>query len=176
MKISLFLDPNMKKSTLTFILPVMLVLWNTSLFGQDETDAHSFDHHHKHHELALGTGLGVMPGESSFGFGFHLHGIAGINEWLGVGPGYELIAGEHIHHTVTGLLHFHPFHPLDLNIGPGLVFPDGEHQNFRFKLHAEVAAVFEASEHLHLGPSIDAGIGKEDLHFTFGIHIGYIFE
>jgi hypothetical protein len=153
-----------------------MVTWNNSLNAQHEEHSHPFDHHHKHNELALGTGLVVMPGEPAFGFGFHLHGILGLNEWLGIGPGYELIAGEHLHHTLTGLLHFHPFHPLDINLGPGLVFPDKEHVSYRFKLHAELAAVFEVSEHFHLGPSIDTGIAKEDLHFTFGIHVGYIFE
>ena len=94
----------MKQQTFHYILALVLMTWHIPLHAQQDTVSHSYDHHHRHNEVALGTGMVVMPGESTFGFGFHIHGIAGINEWLGVGPGYELIAGEHIHHTLTGLL------------------------------------------------------------------------
>jgi len=116
-----------------------------------------------------------MPEENAWGYGLHLHALAGLTGWLGAGAGYELIAGDHRHHTLSAILHFHPFHPLDINIGPGVVLPGKEHDAARFKLHAEVSAVFEISEHVHLGPAIDTGIGRDDLHFTFGIHAGYVF-
>jgi len=157
--------------TLLFLLiTTMLVL----PLSAQETDHH--EHHHKHNEIALGTGAVYMPYEKAWGYGLHLHSLAGITEWMGLGAGYELILGEHTHQTVSALVHFHPIHPLDINLGPGLVFPDGENENYRFKMHVELAAVFEMGEHLHLGPSIDAGIGKEDLHITLGIHVGWVFD
>jgi len=158
------------------ILFFFLSVVHSSLKAQHESHSHSYDHHHKHNELAIGTGVVWLPEESSFGYGIHLHGNIGITDWMGIGPGYELILGTHTHHTLSGLLHFHPVHPLDINVGPGLVFPDEELSEYRFKMHLEVAAVFEVGEHIHLGPSIDAGLGKQDLHLTFGIHLGYVFD
>ncbi|RPI43469.1 MAG: hypothetical protein EHM46_04005 [Bacteroidetes bacterium] len=143
------------------------------MHAQESSGHH--DHHHRHSEISIGTGAVFMPGES-WGYGLHLHGTLGITEWMGAGAGFELIAGEHTHYTITGLLHFHPFHPLDINIGPGLVLPDEELPQYRLKTHAEIAAVFEVSEHLHLGPALDLGVGKHDLHLTPGIHIGWIFN
>ncbi len=161
-----------KSFLLSLLVPAMATL---SLLGQTKEHSHEHNHHHRHNEVALGTGAVFMPEESTWGYGLHLHSIIGITEWMGAGLGYEFIQGEHTHHTFTGLVHFHPFHPLDINIGPGLVLPDEENPNIRFKFHAEIAAVFELGEHLHLGPSIDSGIGKHDLHFTLGIHAGWVF-
>ena len=168
----------MRRSFIT--LTVILSFCFPALHGQDETHsgrehAQVYDHHHRHNEIALGTGAVYMPNENSWGYGLHLHALAGITEWMGAGGGYELIVGDHHHHTLSALVHFHPFHPLHINVGPGLVFPDEEHDSFRFKIHAEISTVFELTEHFHLGPSIDSGIGSEDLHFTFGIHAGYVF-
>jgi hypothetical protein len=95
---------------------------------------------------------------------------------MSAGGGYEVIAGEHRHHTLTALLHFHPFHPLDINLGPGLAFPDEENPTYRFKAHMELAAVFELGERMHLGPSVDIGAGQHDFHITMGIHVGWIFS
>ena len=164
----------MKKIAPSLIPVIWLLTCSTLLEAQQVSNSQSYDHHHKHHELGIGTGVVLFPEASSLGYAIHLHGIVGITEWMGIGPGYELILGEHTHHTISGLLHFHPFHPIDINLGPGVVFPDEELSEYRFKLHAEIATVFELGEHLHLGPSVDAGIGKEDLHITFGIHLGYI--
>ncbi|MFH0756424.1 MAG: hypothetical protein V2B15_03965 [Bacteroidota bacterium] len=159
----------------TLITSMFLAMVAMPLRGQDAEHSHEYDHHHRHHEFAIGTGVVFMPEESAWGYGLHLHAIAGIKEWMGAGFGYEYIGGEHTHHTLTGLVHFHPFHPLHINMGPGLVLPDEENRSVRFKIHAEIAAVFEISEHLHLGPSLDTGIGKNDLHFSLGIHAGWAF-
>ena len=164
----------MQKTVLLFYFILLLPPQANLLQAQNGKHHEAYDHHHRHHELAASAGVVYFPGEKSWGFGTHLHGILGVTDWMGIGPGYELIVGEHIHHTVSGLFHFHPLHPLDINVGPGLVFPDEETDRFRFKLHLELAAVFEMGEHFHLGPSLDAGIGKDDLHLTLGIHIGYI--
>lgn len=160
----------------TILLPIILV-WSipVALTGQYEDHQHPYDHHHRHHEIAVGTGAVYMPGENSWGYGIHLHALTGLTEWMGTGLGYELIVGEHTHHTITGLLHFHPFHPLDINVGPGLVMPDKENPDYRFKLHTEIAAVFEINEHFHLGPSLDTGIGRHDIHITLGMHAGWVF-
>jgi hypothetical protein len=161
----------MLNQTLLFLLIATLLALPLSA-----QEADSLEHHHKHNEIALGTGAVYMPNEKTWGYGLHLHSLAGITDWMGLGAGYELILGEHTHQTVMGLVHFHPFHPLDINLGPGLVFPDEENENYRFKMHVEVAAVFEVSEHLHLGPGIDIAFGKGDLHFAFGIHVGWVFD
>jgi hypothetical protein len=147
-----------------------------SLQGQHDEHVHAYDHHFKHNEVAFGTGAVYMPEESIWGYGIHLHLISGITEWMGAGLGYEMNFGDHTHYTFTGLFHFHPIHPLDINVGPGLVLPDKEHSGYRFNLHAEIAAVFELSEHFHIGPSIDTGIGTQDLHVTLGIHAGWVFR
>lgn len=165
----------MKRRTPHLITILVLMASQLTLNAQQEPGSHPYEHHHKHNEFAAGTGAVYFPEESSWGYSLHFHALLGLTEWMGVGPGYELILGEYTHHTVAGLLHFHPFHPLDINIGPGLVFPNDEVREYRFKLHMEIAAVFEVSEHLHLGPSLDAGIGKSDPHVALGIHIGYAF-
>ncbi len=172
----LILRIEVKQEVPACLILLSLLTANISLMAQQDRSEHAGDHHHKHHEMAIGTGLVWLPEESSTGYGIHLHGNIGITEWMGIGPGYELIVGRHTHHTLSGLLHFHPIHPLDINVGPGLVFPDEETAGYRFKLHSEIAAVFELGEHIHLGPSIDAGVGKKDLHITFGIHLGYVFH
>ena len=164
----------MKKNAL--LASAVLLLYFVNLNGQEADHQHSDDHHHRHNELGLGTGPVLLLGESTWGYGLHLHALAGINEWLGAGVGYELILGEHLHHTVSGLVHFHPFHPLDINVGPGLVFPDNENSQYRLKFHIEITAAFELGEHIHLGPSIDTGIVKENMHLTFGLHVGYVFS
>jgi hypothetical protein len=164
----------------TMVYRIVLCVIFASLVAGPLTAQHDegsdYDHHHKHHELALGTGAVYMPAENIWGYGLHLHALAAITESMSLGAGYELILGEHTHHTLSGLLHFHPIHPLDINLGPGVVFPDGENDHFRFKMHVELASVFELGEHFHLGPGLDVGIGKHDLHIGFGIHAGWIFS
>ena len=146
------------------------------LSAQENDDHKGHDHHHRHNEISLGGGPSFLPAENEWGYGIHGHAILGVTEWMGAGIGYEIIRGDHTHHTISALAHFHPVHPLDINLGPGVVLPDEEHEDLRFKFHVEVAAVFELNEHLHLGPSIDAGIGAHDLHLTMGIHVGWIFS
>ncbi|MGW8315694.1 MAG: hypothetical protein ACWGNV_08850 [Bacteroidales bacterium] len=156
-------------------LLIILMLQGNFLQAQHDAEGLKPDHHHKHHELGIGTGAVYFANESAWGMGFHLHGTVGVTEWMGIGPGYELILGENTHHSLTALFNFDPFHPFDFSIGPGVVFPGEEVGNFRFKLHTELAFAFEVGEHLHLGPSLEAGIVKDDLHLSVGIHIGYIF-
>lgn len=135
---------------------------------------HSHEHAHRHHELAIGSGPLWIPGENLWGIGTHVHGLLALSDWMGAGLGYEWIASEHRHHSLYALMHFHPIHPLDINIGPGFTFPDEENPDYRFKVHAEVAAVFPLGERFHLGPSLDLGWGMDDLHLSLGVHLGWI--
>lgn len=154
----------------------ILMLQGSLLKAQHGSAGSRPDHHDKHHELGIGTGAVYFANESAWGAGFHLHGILGVTEWMGIGPGYELILGDYTHHSLTALFNFYPVHPFDISIGPGVVFPGEEVDKFRFKLHTELAFAFEVGEHLHLGPALEAGIVKDDLHLSAGIHIGYVFH
>ncbi|HDS06473.1 MAG TPA: hypothetical protein ENO05_02500, partial [Bacteroides sp.] len=84
----------------------LFIVYFQILYAQEQSRDHAYDHHHRHSEISLGAGAVLMPWESAWGFGLHLHGTTGITGWMGAGAGFELITGEHTHYTITGLLHF----------------------------------------------------------------------
>lgn len=127
---------------------------------------------HKGAELGLGTGVVFAPGEQETGYGIHLHGIRRLTPYLGIGAGYEIIIGDHGHHTVSALLNLKPVHFVEVNMGPGLILPGKEHDHAEWTLHGELGFPFALTNNLHLGPMVDLGWSPDETHYMVGVHLG----
>lgn len=134
------------------------------------------DDHHGHEdgsfEAGLSNSLVYNLGEQTFAYGLHLHGIYTFAETIfGLGLGYELVAGEHVHHSLGPMLCIRPTDPLNLCVAPGVTFEDTE---VAFGAHVEVTYEFEVHG-VHFGPTTGFAYNAEDMHISLGLHTGYSF-
>ncbi len=155
------------KTFLKFFVILTGLLFSSPLYSQ-ETEHHD----HGNYEIGIGAGAVYHPAESEFSPGIHLHLIRKFNHWLGAGVGYEMITGDHFHQSIGFMADFAPFEWLSMDMGPSLVLPDKVHTSLRLAFHTELALVFHL-EKIHIGPLIDLGVGKEDVHMAFGAHLGF---
>lgn len=166
---------SIQKTGYLFFLLAFLLSCNGELSAQDLHTGHKHSHHdgHEvHNEIAVGAGVAFSNETSGIAPAFHLHAIRGINPTFGLGAGYELIMGEETHHSLAALINYRPFPLLDLNVGPGVVFPS-EDESWSMLAKAEASLVFPITEILHAGPVLDFGWSGHGVHVITGIHIGF---
>lgn len=135
---------------------------------------HGNDHLDMKYELGFAPNMVYSLNEKAFGPGFHIHGLKILNENFGAGIGYEGIFFDNYHQAVTifGEYIFHDF--ISLDIGPGLIFPNKENENFILVAHIEASAAFDIGK-IHIGPMLGFAFGS-DKHLSAGIHLGYHFH
>ncbi len=162
-----------------------LVVFATSVSGQDHVDDHNHPEHvhddhsaHTHHRNELGIAIApvhfIKEGETSFGLHLHyIHNLA--NSKFGVGLGYERVFDDHEHHTFGVVGSYRPIERLAVNLSPGLTYEGAEEgAPLNFALHLETAYEFEVDD-LHIGPVLEFAYDQEDYHVALGIHIGFGF-
>ena len=120
-------------------------------------------------ELGLSNSLVYTVGEQHFAYGLHVHGIYNFEAVpLGLGLGYELVVGEHLHHTVGCVLCYRPIDPLSLCVAPGVTFEDAD---IAFAVHVEATYEFDLFG-FHVGPTMAFAYTPEDMHLSHGLHTG----
>ena len=80
---------------------------------------------------------------------------------------------EHKHNTIGFVASYRPTDGLNLNASPGLTFEDGN-SKANFALHLETSYEFEFND-FHIGPVLEFAYDPEDIHISFGLHIGFGF-
>lgn len=138
---------------------------------------HFHEHEHQNVKHEIGTALTMVysPHTGELGPGFHLHGVRFLNPDFGIGIGYEGAIYHDYHQAMTFFGEFIVADLLILDVGPALIFPNHEHPHFSVTAHVEAALSFDY-KNLHIGPMIGFGIGKEDSHYSLGVHIGWHFN
>lgn len=150
---------------LTFIF---LLFSSIAIFAQH----HDHDHHLNH--LGIGTGITSFISEDHSALGYHIHYMRRFNDHspLSLGLGYEGIAGDHPHHSISALIGYSPFEGLSIKVGPGLTFVDEDgHNESSLSGHLELMYEFELGD-FHLGPMIGYGNDGDESHATIGVHVG----
>ena len=157
--------------SLSSILLIFALLFATKANAGDH-DEHHHGHEHGSLEAGLSNTLVYSLSEQHFAYGLHVHSIYTFAESsFALGLGYELVAGEHIHHTVGPVLCYRPTDPLNLCVAPGATF--GEDEIF-FTAHTEITYEFNIYG-LHLGPTMGFAYSEEDMHLSLGLHTGIVF-
>jgi hypothetical protein len=174
---------NYSLQSLTSLLFLSALLSTSSVMAEEHgPEEHEHDGHEKnHHGHASGsfeTGLSNSMVYSLYGkelaYGLHVHGIYTFEESpFGLGLGYEMIAGEHLHQTLGLVMCYRPTDPLNLCVSPGVTF-EAEHGEISFSAHAEATYEFHLGG-LHLGPTLGFAYNPEDLHVSLGLHTGFDF-
>jgi len=133
------------------------------------------DHYHKKNELGIAISPVYFINENEFTYGIHLHYVRTIGESkFGIGLEAERIFDEHRHNTIGFSGSYRPVHPLSFSLSPGISFEGSDFSENHFSMHIETAYEFE-TKFLHLGPSLELGFSKEDLHISLGLHLGFGF-
>lgn len=145
-----------------------------SLQGQEQDhDHHDLNAHDAaHSEISIGTGISYLSEYQSFNPALHLHAIKGINSFLGIGAGYEMIFTEDLHQSISLMLNIQPISHLDINAGTAIGLPSHD-EPWHMGLHAEASLTWPIGKILHAGPMLDFGWSKHGYHQTTGLHLGF---
>jgi hypothetical protein len=168
----------MKLIIITFFLVVASILPASSQEehhedGQQVGEQHDGSHHHIY-DLGFAPSAVYNLTEKSTDFGLHLHLFRAISDKFALGIGYEAVFAEAQHHSITLLLKYEIIHNFTINLGPGLIFPNEEHDEYSLAGHIELVKTFELGG-WHLGPMVGFGFDEHEKHLSFGLHIGYGF-
>jgi len=153
----------MKKAILFLI--VSLIIYSV------QAEEHEHPKKHQHNDLGFANTLVYDLNEESLNYGIHLHFIKGLSDTWSLGIGYESIFADEQHHTATLIVKYHFSDAFSINAGPGLTFPSKEHDEYNLSAHFEIVNIYELGP-IHLGPIIGLGIGNNEKHISFGLHIG----
>ena len=134
------------------------------------------EHHHGHGsgsiEIGLSNSLVYIPDNRTIAYGLHVHAIYTFGETpIGLGLGYELIAGEHLHQTVGPMFCYRPTDPLNLCLSPGVIIEGTE---IAWSAHFEATYEMELYG-VHIGPTLGFAITAEGTHISPGLHTGLEF-
>jgi len=107
-------------------------------------------------------------------YGLHAHGIYTFAESpFGLGLGYDMVAGNRLHHTLELVMCYRPTEPLNLCVNPGINF-DSAHGEVSFSAHTKATYEFDL-DGTYIGPTFGFAYNPEDLLFSLGIHISVDF-
>ncbi|MFV0592841.1 MAG: hypothetical protein ACK5M7_15775 [Draconibacterium sp.] len=157
---------------LTVALLVLLLFISARLKAQTHTEEeHEHEHHHVH-EIGFSVAPVYFFKAEELSPAIHLHYVYNFPETkFGLGLGYEHIFDDHRHNFVGLELEYRPLHPLTVGLSPGITF-EGEHPEEKdFALHFETVYEFELGS-FHIGPLLELAYHREDIHLSFGVHIG----
>ncbi len=161
---------------LKFLLIMLMIAGFARVYAQNNPENdHEGDHHHHHHknELGLSNSAVYIFEEEKLAYSLHLHYIRLLGDSkFGLGPGVEMIFGEHSHNTVGLVLAYSPLEPLTLAITPGVTF--GHESHNEFSMAAEAIYAFNIGV-FHIGPAIEFSYLPHDYHISVGFHIGFGF-
>jgi len=155
-------------------LASLLLALSLIFAAQVKADDHGHEAHHHGHEgetveIGLSNALVYTLGEGHVAYGLHVHGIYSFGEVpLGLGLGYELVVGEHQHHTLGCMFCYRPMGPLNLCVAPGITFEGTE---VLFGAHVEATYEFDLLG-FHVGPTVGFAYNSDDMHLSLGLHTG----
>ncbi|MBN1927139.1 MAG: hypothetical protein JW798_15005 [Prolixibacteraceae bacterium] len=157
-----------------FICPSFCFILSMLLFHTGFGQVHDHSHHNEGFEIGGSGAMVYHIDEKEFTPGFHIHAVKILSERFGAGIGYEGITGEAYHQTVTvfGKIFLADF--LSLAVGPGILLPNSENQEFNLIGHIETITEFELGK-IHIGPFAGYGFGKHGSHLSIGLHAGIHF-
>ena len=132
-------------------------------------------HSHKHNN-ELGFAVGVVPGHDNEenNIGLHLHYIKGVGDHndFGIGISLETIFDEHAHNSISIIGTYHFNNGFTVAYAPGILFSEHDDEKETiFTQHFEFYYEFELNQ-FHLGPQIDFGFEKDEIHYMLGLHFG----
>lgn len=132
---------------------------------------HDSEHHHVH-EIGVSVAPVYFTKAEEYSVATHFHYTYNFpHTKFGLGLGYERIFDEHKHNFVGLELSYRILHPLSLSFSPGLSFEDEHSDEKEFAFHFETVYEIEFGS-FHLGPVMELSYHPEDLHISFGVHIG----
>ena len=152
------------------MLAIVLGVFTATLQGQVRDD--HVEETPRNHHLGFAGGAVYILKEKEFAPGVNLHynylfRIKNLN--LGTGLGFEAILDRHTHYAANINLTYLPTHALSITAAPGLVFTENESA---FSVHFETNYAFEL-EKIHIGPTVEVAVAKEDIHLMLGLHLGF---
>ena len=154
----------------------LILIFSMILFSLN-TKAQQAEHHdHEHHsnEIGIGNTAVYFLKENLFAYGLHIHYARGIADTkFGWGIGYERIFDEHKHNSIGPEASYRPIEELVFTLSPGIVFEDKNSTKI-FALHLETSYEFVVGS-FHMGPVFETAFDREDVHLSFGLHVGYGF-
>jgi hypothetical protein len=153
----------------------LIILFATSIPLIAQRHYSEENHHDVKYELGTALTMVYSPHTGEFGPGFHLHGVRFFNPDFGIGIGYEGAIYHDYHQAMTMFGEFILADFVILDVGPAIIFPNHEHPHYAVTAHVEAALSFDY-KNLHIGPMIGFGIGKEESHYSLGVHIGWHFN
>lgn len=142
---------------------------------QDRSDHSALEHDHEHdhiHEIGVSVAPVYFFNEKELSSAVHAHYTYNFpHTKFGLGLAYEHIFDEHRHNFIGLEGAYRPFHPLTLNVTPGITFEGADPGEKQFAIHFETVYEFEIGR-FHLGPVFEFAYHKEDYHISLGVHIG----
>ena len=157
---------------LKLLMTLLTVIISLNSFAQHAD--HSHNHNHHKNEIGISVSPVWFVKESVFSYGIHLHYARTIaDSKFGLGLGVERIFDEHKHNTLGLEMIYRPIERLSISISPGIAAEDGN-PKVHFAFHQETTYEFEIKK-FHIGPALEFAFDREDIHISFGIHIGYGF-
>jgi hypothetical protein len=110
--------------------------------------------------------------------GIHAHVLKslsgeGLQKYLGVGFGGEILFTDDPHYGLMGSLAVYPLRDLALMVSPGVEIAkhDGSYET-EFAMHYEISYGFEVGD-FHVGPVIGFSHTQDSEHYAAGIHFGF---
>ena len=139
-------------------------------------EGHNHSHHHgTKNELGFALGPVYNALETEWAPGVHLHYVRFVSEKFGFGGGFETILDEHQHITASLAIAYSPINRLTFVFAPGLTSEADDFPEVRFTSHFELSYEFDIKDDIHLGPLLEAALGKGDQHYMIGLHLGFGF-
>ena len=160
-----------------FILFLLTIISANSskIIGQQLETEH---HHHEHsYELGLSLGLAYLLEDEIKAPSSHIHlvkrlGPENFLKRIAIGLGAEYIFTEHTHLSFLGSISYNPVAALIIDMSPGILISEHENNNeIQYITHLELTYEFDLNS-FGLGPVIGIAFSGDDLHYSFGIHIG----
>lgn len=161
---------------LIFSLTLLMIVLSLNMFAQksEHSDKELNNHEHHKNEIGIANSPIYFLNEKVFAYGLHFHYVRNISKSkFGIGLGYERIFDKHKHNTFGFVVAYRPIEKLNFNVSPGLTFEDNNSKT-NLALHFETSYEFEIKD-FHIGPVFEFAYDLEDIHISFGIHVGYGF-
>ena len=122
-------------------IQILVILLITIFSVKAQNNQH--EKKHFHNDFGIANAIIYSIEEDNFSYGLYFHVVKGISHHLGLGIGYEVIFGEHLHQTINLPLKYILGKVIALNIGTGVILPTEDHEKIEYTMHFEIISVFE---------------------------------